>query len=63
MGIIKGIFKVEASAILTVTGTASTILKGMSDSHGNRFYAQVLGILARLESVKWVQVGFGKYRQ
>ena len=43
MGIIKGIFKVEASAILTVTGTASGILKGMSDATGLELGSEIFG--------------------
>ena len=43
MGLIKGILKVGASAVLTVTGTASGILKGMSDATGLELGSEIFG--------------------
>ena len=43
MGLIKGILKVGASAVLAATGTASTILKGMSDTVGLELGSEIFG--------------------
>ena len=43
MGIIKGILKVGTSAVLAATGTASTILKGMSDTVGLEIGSEIFG--------------------
>lgn len=43
MGLIKGILKVGASVVLTATGTASTILKGMSDTVGLELGSEIFG--------------------
>ncbi len=43
MGLIKGILKVGASAVLVATGTASTILKGMSDTVGLELGSELFG--------------------
>ena len=43
MGIIKGCLKVVGSAALVVTGTASTILKGMSDAAGLEIGSELFG--------------------
>ena len=43
MGLIKGILKVGASAVLVATGTASTILKGMSDTVGLEIGSDIFG--------------------
>lgn len=43
MGIIKGCLKVVATAALTVTGTASTVLKGMSDAAGIELGSEIFG--------------------
>lgn len=43
MGIIKGILKVGASAVLAATGTASTVLKGMSDTIGLDLGSELFG--------------------
>lgn len=43
MGLIKGILKVGASAILVATGTASTVLKGMSDAAGIEIGSEIFG--------------------
>ena len=43
MGIIKGVLKVGASAILVATGTASTILKGISDTVGLEMGSELFG--------------------
>lgn len=43
MGLIKGILKVGASAILVATGTASTVLKGVSDAVGIEIGSEIFG--------------------
>lgn len=43
MGIIKGCLKVVGTAALTVTGTASTVLKGMSDAAGIELGSEIFG--------------------
>lgn len=43
MGVVKGILKVGASAVLAATGTASTILKGMSDTVGFELGSELFG--------------------
>lgn len=43
MGIIKGCLKVVGSAALVVTGTASTVLKGMSDAAGLELGSELFG--------------------
>ena len=43
MGLIKGILKVGASAILTVTGTASAVLNGMCETAGVELGAEIFG--------------------
>lgn len=43
MGIIKGCLKVVGSAALVVTGTASTVLKGMSDAAGLEIGSELFG--------------------
>ena len=43
MGIIKGCLKVVGSAALAVTGTASTVLKGMSDAAGIELGSEIFG--------------------
>lgn len=43
MGLIRGILKVGASAVLVATGTASTILKGMSDTVGLEIGSELFG--------------------
>ena len=43
MGIIKGILKVGASAVLTVTGTASAVLNGVCETAGVEIGAEIFG--------------------
>ena len=43
MGLIKGVFKVIGSTVLTVTGTASGILKGVSDANGFELGSDIFG--------------------
>ncbi|MBE6871304.1 MAG: hypothetical protein E7491_05055 [Ruminococcaceae bacterium] len=43
MGLFKGILKVGASAVLVATGTASTILKDMSDTVGFEIGTELFG--------------------
>ena len=43
MGIIKGCLKLAGSAALVVTGTASTVLKGVSDAAGIELGSQLFG--------------------
>ena len=43
MGLIKGILKVGASAVLAATGTASTVLKGISDAAGIEIGSEIFG--------------------
>lgn len=43
MGIVKGLLKVGASAVLAATGTASTVLKGMSDTVGLNLGSELFG--------------------
>ena len=43
MGLIKGVFKVIGSTVLTVTGTASGILKGVSDATGFELGSEIFG--------------------
>ena len=43
MGIIKGCLKVVGTAALVVTGSASTILKGVSDAVGIELGSELFG--------------------
>ena len=43
MGILKGCLKVVGSAALVVTGTASTVLKGMCDTVGVELGSEIFG--------------------
>ena len=43
MGIVKGLLKLTGSAALAVTGTASTILKGMSETAGVDIGVEIFG--------------------
>ena len=43
MNLLKGMLKVGASAILVATGTASTVLKGVSEVAGIEIGAQIFG--------------------
>lgn len=43
MGIIKGCLKVVGTAVLVVTGSASTILKGVSDTVGIELGSELFG--------------------
>ena len=43
MGIIKGCFKVAGTAALIVTGTASAILKGVSETGGFELGSELFG--------------------
>lgn len=45
MGLVKGLLKVGASAVLTVTGTASTVLKGMSETAGVELGSELFGAI------------------
>ena len=45
MGLIKGILKVGASAILTVTGTASAVLNGMCETAGVDIGSEIFGAI------------------
>ena len=43
MSLIKGILKVGASAVLAATGTASAVLKGISDAVGIEIGSEIFG--------------------
>lgn len=45
MGLIKGILKVGASAVLTVTGTASAVLNGMCEIAGVDIGSEIFGTI------------------